>query len=222
MKKRIITLIALLLVSCMALSGCSGDGIKENSTETINEETVTETVAPTDTNIGSAIDSLFSEKYELDVNGETITLDVGNHSEYFKKNNIFRYSDLAKDCGWHIPSEKYENARINLVYIFEKEDGETVYVYLFTNGEYISNIYFGSVESIEPWKEKNQHYFTFNVNSLENDEPVYLDSAGFFLTNNDGIAIISYLFRMLPQLSVEELFDGLFSRSDNLEILMGY
>ena len=104
MKKRIITLIALLLVSCITLSGCSGDGIKENSTETINEETVTETVAPTDTNIGSAIDSLFSEKYELDVNGETITLDVGNHSGYFKKNNIFRYSDLANDCGWHIPS----------------------------------------------------------------------------------------------------------------------
>ena len=228
MKKRIITLIALLLVSCMTLSGCSGDGIKENSTETINEETVTDTVAPTEAaspDIGSGIDSLFANVYYLDLDGETVGINVGHYAEYFESDNVFRYTDFAKDCGWRVPMENLENVPACNVFYYDMGDGNKIYVSFSLRHQYVYMFHYGLLRSVWPWETETDYYIEINPQCFENDDAlISLDEPDYMMANSDGIAIFAYLFLNYPKCAnmPEDLFDGVVVQDSNQYALIGY
>ena len=122
MKKRIAFLIALLMILCLALSGCgqrdNNPGAIKTDTEpggsSANTDPVKEPDGTVDVNGGSG-------SYSFEVNGVKLTLDTD--VKKYIKGDVFYYTDLAYDLGWHAKSPEFKE-RADISQFFADDDNK--------------------------------------------------------------------------------------------------
>ena len=206
MKKRIAFLIALLMILCLALSGCgqrdNNPGAIKTDTEpggnSANTDPVKEPDDTVDVNGGSG-------SYSFEVNGVKLTLNTD--VKKYIKGDVFYYTDLAYDLGWHAKSPEFKE-RADVSQFFADDDNK-LYV-----GFTDPNTYdFRGITFVLGIAGEGHVNISFDRNDLYGDvKTYYVNPDGKYTVNMSQITLMTYLLENHIKNDFEDPFEYVLMR----------